>query len=214
MLLSDQDSGPGRQPDDSGAQWWQACVVTIDVSKTFPVHVRPRSAFDCGALFDALDVQRRDLGMGWYELADELWEQSSELNAQRDTDHPLCGGAVQRLQTRGTTSCQYALFMLRWLHRAPEDFLTGPVVDVGDVRLPDAGSDSRLRWDLNQLYAVLNDQRHKEGLTWTALAEELDCTASRLTNLRTDRLADMDLVMRITQWLRQPAAAFIHPSRC
>jgi hypothetical protein len=31
-----------------------------------------------------------------------------------------------------------------------------------------------------------------------------------LTNLRTARLADMDLAMRTTQWLRQPAAAFIH----
>ncbi len=101
--------------------------------------------FDCGALFDALDAQRRDLELGWYELAEELWQQSSDLNAQRSRDHPLCGGAVQRLQERGATSCQYALFMLRWLHRAPEDFLTGPVLDVGDVRLPVAGTDSRLR---------------------------------------------------------------------
>jgi hypothetical protein len=45
------------------------------------------------------------------------------------------------------------------------------------------------------------------------LAEALDCTPSRLTNLRTARLADMDLVMRITQWLGQPAAAFIQPAR-
>jgi len=36
---------------------------------------------------------------------------------------------------------------------------------------------------------------------------------SRLTNLRTARLADMDLAMRTTQWLRRPAAAFIHPAQ-
>ena len=30
------------------------------------------------------------------------------------------------------------------------------------------------------------------------------CTPSRLTNLRTARLADMDLTMRLTQWLRCP----------
>jgi hypothetical protein len=29
--------------------------------------------------------------------------------------------------------------------------------------------------------------------------------------LRTARFADMDLVMRVTQWLGQPSAAFIHP---
>jgi len=119
--------------------------------------MRSLAVFDCGALFDALDAQRRDLGLGWYELADELWQQSSDLNAQRDGDHPLCGGAVQRLRVRDATSCQYALFMLRWLDRAPEDFLAGPVLDVGNVRLPDAGTGSRLRWDLNQLHAVLND---------------------------------------------------------
>ena len=42
--------------------------------------MRRMPVFDCGALFDALDTQRRDLGLGWYELADELWEQSSDLN--------------------------------------------------------------------------------------------------------------------------------------
>ena len=175
--------------------------------------MRPLPVFDCDALFSALDAQRRDLGMGWYELADDLWEQSSDLNAQRSSDHPLCGGAVQRLQERGATSCQYALFMLRWLHRAPEDFLAGPVLDVGDVRLPEAAADSRLRWDLHQLHSALNEQRQQQNLTWAELAEQLDCTPSRLTNLRTARLADMDLVMRVTQWLRQPAAAFIHPAQ-
>ena len=78
--------------------------------------------------------------------------------------------------------------------------------------MPGSGIDSRLRWDLNQLHTALNEQRGQQRLTWAELAEELDCTPSRLTNLRTARIADMDLVMRITQWLRQPAAAFIHPT--
>jgi hypothetical protein len=119
---------------------------------------------------------------------------------------------VARLHQRGATSCQYGLFMLRWLHRAPEDFLTGPVVDVGDVRLPDAGTDSRLRWNLNQLHSALNEHRRERQLTWAELAQDLDCTSNRLTNLRTARLADMDLAMRVTQRLGQPAAAFIHPA--
>jgi transcriptional regulator with XRE-family HTH domain len=66
---------------------------------------------------------------------------------------------------------------------------------------------------LNELHAALNEQRQRRGLTWAELARELDCTPSRLTNLRTARLADMDLAMRITQWLRRPAAAFIHPAQ-
>ena len=173
---------------------------------------RGHPVFDCDALYGALDERRRADGLSWFELADELWELSADLNAERD-DHPLCGGAVSRLRQRGATSCQYGLFMLRWLGRAPEDFLTGPVVDVGETRLPDAGIESRLRWDLSEVHAALNERRQERGLTWAQLGQELDCTPSRLTNLRTARLADMDLAMRVTQWLGRPAAAFIHPAR-
>jgi hypothetical protein len=172
----------------------------------------PLAVFECGALYDALDERRASGGLGWYDLADQLWEQSSQLNAVRPDDHPLCGGAVQRLRNRESTSCQYALFMLRWLDQAPEDFLPGPVVDVGDVSLPEAGADHRLRWDLAALHAALNERRQQEGLTWAELAKGLGCTPARLTNLRTARLADMTLVMRITQWLGRPGAAFIHPA--
>ena len=96
---------------------------------------------------------------------------------------------------------------------APEEFLSGSVVDVGDVQLPEPGPDSRLRWDLNQLYTALNEQRRTRGLTWPGLALELGCTPSRLTNLRTARMADMDLTMRVTQWLGKPAAEFIHAAQ-
>src|SRR3954452_8977450 len=167
--------------------------------------------FDCDALFSALDGRRRDEGLDWNQLAAALWHQSWQLNAQR-SDNPLCPGAVPRFKQRGTISCQYALFMLRWIERAPEDFLTGPVVDVGDTRLPKAGPNSRLRWNLSELHSALNVQRQEDGLTWAALAEQLDCTPNRLTNLRTARLADMGLAMRTTQRLCRPASAFIQPA--
>jgi len=168
--------------------------------------------FDFTAFVDAFDTARRARELSWYEFADELWQQSSELNAEL-LDHPLCGGAVSRLGTRGETSCQYALFLLRWLNRAPEDFLTGPVVDVGDTRLPEPGPDSRLRWDLARLHSALNAQRQQHGLTWTQLAAIIGCTPNRLTNLRTARMADMALTMRVTQLLRRPAADFLHAAR-
>jgi hypothetical protein len=124
----------------------------------------------------------------------------------------MCPGALVRTAKRGTMSCQYALILLRWIDRAPEEFLTGPVVQVGDVALPEAGPDSRLRFDLPSLHAALDEQRRERGLTWAALAGELGCTPSRLTNLRTARLADMELTMRVTQWLGRPAAAFVRPA--
>ena len=173
--------------------------------------MRALPAFDGGALISALDAQRADRGLGWNELAYELWNQSAELNAHL-ADHSMCSGALVRTARRGTMSCQYALPILRWIRRAPEEFLTGPVVDVGEVRLPEAGADRRLRWDLGQVHAALDEQRREHRLTWPRLAEELDCTPSRLTNLRTARLADMDLTMRVTQWLGTPAAVFVHPA--
>jgi hypothetical protein len=179
----------------------QATVTNVDALATF----------DFAAFFAAVDDARREQDLGWYDLAAELWEQSAQLNDERD-DHPLCGGAISRLGARGETSCQYALYLLRWLGRAPEEFLTGPALDVGDVQLQDPGPDSRLRWDLAQLHAVLNEERQRQGLTWAGLAEQIDCTPSRLTNLRTARLADMALTMRVTQWLCKPAAEFIHPA--
>ena len=102
--------------------------------------------------------------------------------------------------------------MLRWLGRAPEEFLTGAVIDVGDTRLPEPGPDHRLRWDLPELYTALNAQRQHHGLAWRDLAQTLGCTSSRLTNLRTARQADTALVMRVTQWLQRAAAEFIHPA--
>jgi hypothetical protein len=168
-------------------------------------------AFDCAAFFAALDDQRQSRGLDWNQVAAELSEQSCALNEQL-MDHGICPGALVRVRARGTISCQYALFALRWMGRAPEDFLSGPVVDVGDARLPDAGPDSRLRWNLNELYLELDHERTSRGVTWTSLAPTFHCTPSRLTNLRTARLADMDLAMRVTQWLGRPAAAFIHPA--
>ena len=174
--------------------------------------MEPRATFDCEALYNALDEQRTARGLGWYELADLLWEQSAVLNAKREGDHRLCGGAVQRLRVRDSTSCQYALFMLRWLAMAPEEFLMGSTVDVGDVSLPEAGADQRLRWDLAQLHAALDQQRRQRGLTWAELGRESGCSPSRLTNLRSARMAEMSLVLGVTQWLGRPAAAFIHPA--
>ena len=168
--------------------------------------------FDCVALFDALDARRRERGLEWYPLAAELWQQSAGLNAERPGDHPMCGGALQRMPARGATSCQYALILLRYLGRAPEEFLTGPAVDVGDTALPTAGPDRRIRWDLAQLHAAVDEQRTDRGLTWVALGLELGCSPSRLTNLKAARLADMDLAMRVTQWLGRPAASFVHPA--
>lgn len=171
-----------------------------------------KTVFDGDAMIRVLNAQRDSRGLDWNQLADELYQQSSDLNAELN-DNCLCPGALVRTAHRGTMSCQYALIILRWIDHAPEDFLKSRAADVGDTRLPATGPDKRLRFDLSLLHAALDQHRRERGLTWTALAGDLHCTANRLTNLKTARLADMDLTMRITQHIRRPAAAFVQPAR-
>jgi len=170
------------------------------------------ATFDGATLIAALNAQRVERALDWAALADVLYAQSHDLNVEL-ADNCLCSGALVRTAKRGTMSCQYALILLRWVGRAPEDFLTGPPVQVGDTRLPEAGPDQRLRFDLPSLYTALNQERRVQGRTWADLADVLACTPARLTNLRTARLADMGLTLRVTQWLGRPAADFVHPTR-
>jgi hypothetical protein len=167
--------------------------------------------FDGAALVAALNARRVELGLGWPALAEALTQQSSGLRTELN-DHAVCSGALVRTVKRGSMSCQYAVMLLQWLGRAPEEFLTGRRREVGEARLPSVGPDVRLRWDLPQLHGAVNAQRRQRNLTWVALGACFGCTPSRLTNLRSARLADMDLTMRLTQWLGRPAAEFVHPA--
>ena len=166
--------------------------------------------FDIAALFDALDSQRLRRGLSWHGAAKHLWVQSAELNARRN-DHPISAATLKGMATRGDTTCQHALFMLRWLGRAPETFVPGPAACATRAALPVAGSDRRLRWDLARLHEALDSRRRERNLTWTQLAWDLQCTPSQLTGIRRARFAiGMRLAMRIVLWLGGPARDFIY----
>jgi hypothetical protein len=114
------------------------------------------------------------------------------------------------MRTKRATSCQHALFMLRWLGRTPESFLAGEEDGAGSA-LPAAGPDRRLRWNLRALYEAMDEKWRADGLTWVQLGRVLRCTPSQLTGLRTARFATgMGLAMRIVQWLGTPAADFVY----
>jgi hypothetical protein len=165
--------------------------------------------FDVPALYAALDARRVDLGLSWKQVADQLWALSADLNERRD-DHPISPSTLTRMADHPRTSCQHALFMLRWLDRSPESFLRGATADDTGAVLPSAGADQRLRWDLRSLYEAMDGQRRREGRTWPELAVTLRCTPHQLTGLRTVKFAiDMGLTMRIVQWLGRPSSDFI-----
>jgi hypothetical protein len=166
--------------------------------------------FDIGALYSALEDKRAELGLSWKRVADQLWELSSDLNDRR-RDHPISPSTLTNMTKNPRTSCQHALFMLRWLGRSPESFLTGATGDDKRFALPAAGPDRRLRWALKLLYAAMDERRREDGLTWPALAAILGCTPGQLTGLRTAKFATgMDLAMRVAQWLGRPAADFVY----
>jgi len=168
--------------------------------------------FDAVALHTALDARRQELGFSWQQVADRIWEQSSELNARRD-DHPIAVATLTGVGKRGAVSAQHALFIFRWLRQPPEAFLgyEGSLPAACTMREP--GPDRRLRWHLGRLYAALDEHRRAEGLTWAQLAELLQCTPSQLTGIRTAKFGvNMAVAMAITQWLNRPAAAFIYAS--
>ena len=169
-----------------------------------------RIDFDIGALFDALDSQRRDRALSWQGVARELWDQSAALNARRH-DHPISASTLTGMAKRRDTSCQHALFMLRGLGRVPEDFMPGSTADAKRTALPIVGTDERLRWDLQELYNALDSQRREQSFTWPQLAHELHCSPSQLTGIKRARFAiGMGLAMRIVTWLDRPARDFIH----
>jgi hypothetical protein len=172
--------------------------------------VRPRG-FDVNALYAALDARRRLEGLSWAAATAAMWEESNDLNAQRPGDHPISASTVAGMPRRRDVSCQHALFMLRWLGRAPEDFVLSPHPKTVGVPLPCADPAHRLRWDLVALYAALNEARLARSATWQQTADRLHCTPSQLTGLRTAKFATgMRLAMRLCQALAQPAATFVY----
>ncbi len=170
--------------------------------------------FDTRALYWALDARRAELGLSWSRVAKQIWEMSSELNDRRQ-DHPISASTLTNLREGPGTTCQHALFILRWLGRTPESFLGGPPAVSGPrFALPEVVPDRRLRWRLKWVYGAMDEQRRAQGLTWSSLASVLGCSPNQLTALRTAKFAtDMDLAMRIVQWLDRPAADFVYPAR-
>jgi hypothetical protein len=168
--------------------------------------------FDAVALHRALNEKRAAHELTWTGVAREIWELSWVLNNQR-SDHPISPSTIANMERRATISCQHALFMLRWLQRAPEDFLAGGPPRQ-DATLPQVGPDRRLRWSLTRLYEALTTNRQLDQLTWPELAGVLRCTPHQLTGLRTAKFATgMTLAMKITQWLDRPAAEFVYGAK-
>lgn len=77
--------------------------------------------------------------------------------------------------------------------------------------LPEPGPSRILRFDTREMYDALDVERLKRGMTWKQMSGELPgFTENMLRNLASGPLIGFPRVMTITQWLRRPAASFVH----
>ena len=186
-------------------------ILAMDIN-SHPPH-EGLGDFSITDFFEAIDRQRMARGLSWNEVAKQIWNQSSLLNAKRN-DHPISCSTITNMVKLGDTSCQHALFMLRWLGRSPESFVPGLDYDETKTSLPSVGEDRRLRWNLTKVYDSLDARRKEKELTWTQLAAELRCTPSQLTGIKRARFAiGMRLAVRIALWLDCPARDFIYSAK-
>jgi hypothetical protein len=169
--------------------------------------------FSAVALVEALDAQRRARGLSWRQVAGEIRDQSAGVHARQGAAaHPLSPATLTGLRTRNEVGCQHALGMLRWLGQAPESFVLGSKTDPATARLPSAGPERRLRWDMPKLAAAVDAERRRQRLTWPEVASATGCSASQVAGLRRVRYGvSMRTAMRVVAWLGQPPTSSTRP---
>jgi len=138
--------------------------------------------FDVGAMYRAMDAERRRRDLSWRDVAKEMWAQSELLNARRE-DHPIAPSTLSGIAARGDCSCQHALFVLRWLGRAPEHFVVPSRPTDREAELPHAGADRRLRWSLDARYDALEQRREVRAPSWREVARQVHCSEIQLPGL-------------------------------
>ena len=165
------------------------------------------SDFDLGALYEALDEQRRSRRLSWAAA-------TREINRSKTAGHPIATSTVTGLEKKRTGEGDGILQMLLWLGRTPESFVPGfGEADAERFHLRELGGERILRWDTKALHSALNAERQARGLTWKEVARDVGgFTPGMLTNLAKGGRTGFPGVMRIVGWLGQPAAAFTRAS--
>jgi transcriptional regulator with XRE-family HTH domain len=152
-----------------------------------------RLTFDPQSLYDALDAQRRQRGMTWQDVSDELRVSASTMKrmTSRRWGIELDGVAA----------------MTRWLGRTVESFAGAD----GDAA--PHGIDGRfLRFQTKDLFTALNDQRARREMTWDDVAAEIwpsgPWGARQLTKLAKGGRIDVQSALNACQWLGSTIRSF------
>jgi len=170
--------------------------------------VSTTSDFDLQQLYHALDQRRRERGLTWTDVA-------NEVNRRRTFRRPIAASTMTGLKAKDRAEGDGVLQMLIWLDRSPESFVARIAdADSPRFRLPRLVSGQILRWDTQALFESLDARRRARGLTWADVAAELPgFTASMLTNLAAGPRIGFPRVMRLVSWLNKPAVTFTRIDR-
>jgi transcriptional regulator with XRE-family HTH domain len=155
--------------------------------------------FDAQALYDAVDAQRRERGMTWAELSRELRISTS---------------TIKRMTTRKWgIELDGVIGLTRWVGRTVESFAGG---DGGPAPRPNSyGRTGRfLRFNTATLYAALNAERERRGMTWDQVAAQIwpagPWGSSQLTGLARGGRSDVHSALAICEWLGSAIQSFQH----
>ena len=159
----------------------------------------PRLNFDPQALYDAIDAQRRERGMTWKDLTNELRVSISTI--------------------KGMTKRQWGieldgvLGMTRWLGRTVESFAGGdggPPLQHGVLARPGR----YIRFDTAALYAAVDAERQRLGMTWEQVASEVWPSGpwgpNQLKNMAKGGRSDVYNALAICGWLNRTIQEFTH----
>lgn len=159
--------------------------------------------FSLRDLYNALNDERQRRGISWSQVVQEM----------NGHTHPgrraLSVSTVKGIAVRTVAEADGILQMLRWLRRSPESFVPGFVApEAKKFTLPDVPSGKVLRFDTRKLYAALDAERAKKGITWQRIAAEIGLSPATLTHLSAGGRTSFPQVMRIVMYLDRPAASF------
>jgi hypothetical protein len=160
----------------------------------------PARRFDPQALYDAIDAQRRERKMTWIDCAKEMRVSVSTIKGMTKRK---CG-----IELDGVMG------MARWLGRTVESFAGG---DGGAPRIGVHTKSGRyIRFDTTALFAAVDSERQKRGLTWEQVATEVwprgPWGASQLKGLSRGGRADVYGALAICTWLDRTIQSFTRES--
>lgn len=168
----------------------------------------PATDFDLVGLHAALEAKKCQLGLTWTDVVREVSAPFQDCKPRlirasnlRDMD-----------DTRFGVDAGIVLLILIWLGRSPESFVPcHPGADRPESQLSPDRAGELPSFDFRRIHAKLDAERERRRLSWLQVAQEIGSpfTANGLQRLHRGRFVRFPAVMRLSRWLRCPAASLM-----